>query len=272
MSAGVFANHAHVFPSSMNANGTVERLLRLLDSCGIERAVCFAPFPHQCDRVSIDGNAWLATELKAHSDRLVGFGTIDFRRPDRADQVRRAKSLGFFGLKLHPNAQHFAIMDDSAKEVYAAAEAESLFCTFHSGVHQSRLVDTRVLLFDEVAWTFPKLRFSMEHVGGYHFYEEALAVLFNHVPPPWAPGKSNVFAGLSSVFSQETNRFWYLDRGRLEELVKQVGAKQMIFGLDFPYNLETETKLGIDTIRSLGMTPEDTALVLGGNLKRELGV
>jgi len=127
-----------------------------------------------------------------------------------------------------------------------------------------------VLLFDEIAWKFPRLRFSLEHVGGYHFFSEALAVMFNHVPPPWKPGTNNVFAGLTSVFSRQTNRFWYLSRERLLELVAQVGARQLIFGLDFPYNGEAETKLGIDTIRGLCLSDEETRLILGGNLAREL--
>ena len=122
-----------------------------------------------------------------------------------------------------------------------------------------------------MAWGFPNLKFSMEHVGGYHFFEEALAVIFNHVPPPWEKGKCNVFAGLASVFTANHNRFWHLTDDRLKELHAQVGAKQLIFGLDFPYNLEEQTRTGLDTIRRL-FSPADQALILGGNLRRELSL
>jgi predicted TIM-barrel fold metal-dependent hydrolase len=128
-----------------------------------------------------------------------------------------------------------------------------------------------VLRFDEIAWNFPRLKFSMEHVGGYHFFHEALAVIFNHVPPPWETGVCNVFAGLASVFTQERNRFWYLSDERLKELAAQVGVRQLIFGLDFPYNTEPETMKGLETIRSL-FTPAEQEQILGGNLRRELGV
>jgi predicted TIM-barrel fold metal-dependent hydrolase len=261
-------NHAHVFPASMNAEGTIERLLTLLDACQIEQVVCFAPFPHQCD---FDPNAWLADELKKNS-RLLGFGTVDVRRDDLRDQVRRLRDMGFKGMKLHPNAQDFSILSPHIFKIYQAAEEMGMFITFHTGVHHARLKNSRVIDFDEVAWEFPKLKFSMEHVGGYHFFKEALAVLFNHVPPPWEKGESNVFAGLASIFTMPQLRFWHLTREQLLELVGQVGVDQMIFGLDFPYNKERETQNGIETIQSLGLSDVAVAKILGGNLKRALGL
>lgn len=270
MSMRVLANHAHVFPESINPNGTIPRLLRLMDACGIEQAVCFAPFPHQVQGKGIDPNAWLAHEIKG-SPRLLGFGTIDPTRADVRDHVIECAELGLRGLKLHPNAQRFDILSPRLFEVYDEAQKRKLFITFHTGVHQARLLETAVLRFDEIAWKFPQLRFSMEHVGGYHFFNEALAVIFNHVPPPWEKGQCNVFAGLASVFTPNHNRFWYLGDERLKELAAQVGVNQLIFGLDFPYNLENETSMGLETIRRL-FTPEQQDQILGGNLRRELGI
>lgn len=271
MSQPVFANHAHVFPASINPDGTIERLLKMLDSCDISQAVCFAPFAHQSEKEGIDPNQWLAQELRKHPDRLHGFGTVDVRRADVREQVRRARDLGMRGLKLHPNAQGFDMLSPRLFETYDAAQEHGLFITFHTGVHQSRLLQCSVLRFDEIAWNFPRLRYSMEHVGGYHFFHEALAVIFNHVPPPWEKGVCNVYAGLTSVFTPNYNRFWHLSDERLLELHAQVGVRQLIFGLDFPYNREAETKVGLSTIRRL-FNADDQAAILGGNLRRELGL
>lgn len=270
MSLRVLANHAHVFPESINPNGTLARLLQMMDACGIEQAVCFAPFPHQAQGRQIDPNTWLAHEIK-DNPRLFGFGTIDPTRADVRDHVKECYELGLRGLKLHPNAQRFDILSPRLFEVYDEAQKRNLFITFHSGVHQAKLLETAVLRFDEIAWAFPDLRFSMEHVGGYHFFNEALAVIFNHVPPPWEKGKCNVFAGLASVFTPDHNRFWYLSNERLKELAAQVGVQQLIFGLDFPYNLEKETNVALSTIRAL-FSPPEQELILGGNLRRELGL
>ena len=271
MSTRVLANHAHVFPPALNPNGTIDRLLRLLDECHIDGAVAFAPFPTP-DAPGGAHNQWLARELKSRP-RLLGFGTIDFARDDVRDQVHQAADLGFRGLKLHPNSQQFDILADRPLEAYAAAEELGLLITFHSGVHHYRIEHYNVLKFDEVAWRFPRLRFTLEHVGGYSFFEEALAVIFNNIPFPPIPGrKGHVFGGLTSVFTPNYNRFWYMSTERMTELLAQVGAAQLIFGLDFPYNLEQNTKMALNTINELPINDADRALILGGNLRAELGI
>jgi len=68
--------------------------LETLDACQLDQAVCFAPFPHQCEEAKVEPNSWLAEELKSQS-RLFAFGTVDVRRNDLSDQVRRIKELDF---------------------------------------------------------------------------------------------------------------------------------------------------------------------------------
>lgn len=271
MGVDIFAHHAHVFPAWVNPNGTIERLLLLLDNCGIARAVCFAPFSHQIAGSGLHHNQWLAAEL-AGRERLVGFGTLDFQRTDMKDQVRQAIDLGLKGLKLHPNIQEFDILCPKAMEVYAAAQEQDLLVTFHTGVHYARIKDYAVTKFDEVAHQFPNLRFTMEHMGGYHFFNEALAVLLNNYPPPWIKGTCKVFAGLTSVFTRHQLRFWYLRPEQIMEIILQTSVDQVIWGLDFPYNLERETKIAIETIGGLGISESDREKILGGNLRRELGL
>lgn len=272
MSISIFANHAHVFPESINPQGTIDRLLQMLDACGIDRAVCFAPFSHQMQAVQQEHNQWLAKEL-ADRDRLVGFGTLDLKRSDVRDQVRQIQDLGFRGIKMHPNAQEFDILGDAALEAYAAAEERGMFITFHSGVHHYRIADYNVLKFDEVAHRFPDLRFSLEHVGGYAFFYEAVGVISNNIPFPPVPGrKCRVYGGLTSIFTPHYNRLWYMSRERLLELFAQVGADQLIFGLDFPYNLEEGTRIALKTLEEIGLSESDRAKVLGGNLREVLSI
>jgi predicted TIM-barrel fold metal-dependent hydrolase len=266
----MLAHHAHVFPESINPDGTIDRLLRLMDACEIEQCVCFAPFPHQAKGTLDNTNEWLARSIQGNV-RFYGFGVIDPGRSDLSDQVKRIADLGFRGIKLHPNTQDFDVLSKPMFDVYAAAQEMKLFLTFHTGVHQSRLMKCALTKWDEIAWEFPELKFSMEHVGGYHFFNEALAVIFNHVPPPWDSKPCHVFAGLASIFCKDRNRFWYISDEQLRELAAQVGVRQLIFGLDFPYNLEAEARTAFDRLRNL-FNEEELAQILGGNLRRELGL
>jgi predicted TIM-barrel fold metal-dependent hydrolase len=266
----VFAHHAHVFPESANPGGTVERLLRLMDDCGVAGAVCFAPFALQIP--GTDPNRWVAERL-ARESRLRGFGTVDFTQNDLAAQVRQIRELGLLGIKLHPNTQKFDILSSEAMQVYAAAQEHKLFLSFHTGVHHYRLKFYNLLGFDEIAHSFPDLRFSLEHVGGYHFFGDALAVMFNNIPFPPIPGhRPRVHGGLVSVFNRKKLPFWHLTDQQICDAIAQVGAELFIFGLDFPYNQEEDTRLGMEVIRNLPITEEQKGMILGGNLRRELSL
>lgn len=276
MAIKVFANHAHVFPESLHPQGTIDRLLRMLDACGIDEAVCFAPFAYQIVGRGFHHNEWLAKELSTRP-RLQGFGTVDLRRQvDRRtirEQVRHARELGLRGLKMHPNAQEFDVLSPEAFEAYAAAQEQGLFVTFHTGVHAYRLKHYQVVKFDEVAEHFPDLRFSMEHMGGYSFFNEALAVIVNRIPFPPVPGRRcMVYGGLTSVFTPHYCRFWYMPRERMLEAVAQATPDQLIFGLDFPYNGEDNTRLALETLHGLNLPPDQLAKILGGNLRDALGL
>ncbi|NMB26141.1 MAG: amidohydrolase family protein [Firmicutes bacterium] len=255
----ILANHAHVFPEEVWSEGSLEELLRLMDACQIDQAVAFAPFADQVRKVGIEPNLWLADELRKH-DRIYGFGTIDLKAGGLAGQVETIAQLGFKGIKLHPAFQKFNILAEELHELYAAAEELGLLLCFHLGVHWHLIKDYHPLLCDELAHLYPRLKFTMEHVGGLSFFLDALAVLTNNLE------SKNVYAGITSVLNKDKNLLWYLGPERMELLAALIGSEQMIFGLDFPYNGIYETKETIDMIQGLDLSKEDKAKILGGNL------
>ena len=227
----IFANHAHLYPKELRAEGDLAHLMQMLDACEIDKAVAFAPFPLRfresalfCD---VNQNEWLSKQI-AHEDRLVGFGTVDVAEdaaPIR-DQVQRIADLGLRGIKLHPAAQEFAIDSEKAFAIYEAAERLGLFVSFHTGLHWHRIRDYQMLLFDEITYFFPDLYFSMEHVGGYSFFREALLVMCNNARNP------HVFAGLTSVEPDENGLCgpWSLTDTDIRTLLHQTGEDRTIFG------------------------------------------
>ena len=262
----IFANHAHVYPKELRPEGTPERLLQLMDNCGIARAVCFATFPErfkQANLASKNQNQWLAEEI-AGEERFVGFGTIDFDGLDLTAQTEEIAALGFKGIKIHPAVQEISVVGEKAREVYAAAEKLGLFVSFHTGLHWHRLRDYQPVLFDELNWDFPKLRFSMEHIGGYAFFREAMAVLANG---------ENGFAGWTSIQPGENGipGAWTLTDEELCTVIYQLGPARSIFGLDFPFKKEPEIQAAIERFSALPISDEAKKALFGGNLERVLG-
>lgn len=263
----IFANHAHVFPKQVKEHGDIDSLMRFMDDVGIDKAVAFAPFVNQtlAGGITENQNKWLASQIKGN-DRIVGFGTINFDN-NIEDEVKIIADLGFKGIKLHPPYQEFVIDGPEACRVYAAAQELGLFVSFHSGMHWHRLKDNRVLLLDEVAWNFPDLKFSMEHIGGYHFFKEALAVMCNN-----SRGHGDhVFAGWTTIRDRYGLSAWALTDEQLETVILQTGEDRSIFGLDFPYCKADDIRWDIERINRLNISDECKAKILGGTLKKVLG-
>lgn len=265
----IFANHAHVFPHADRPHGTVEQLASLMKECGIARVVVFAPFTQQVAKSGVSPNHWLADTINDRSD-MVGFGTIDIDEANVGKQADEIAALGFRGVKLHPAYQRFHVLDDRLNDFYSAAEELGLLLVFHTGVHWHRIRDYHPLLFDELAFHYPKLKFTMEHVGGASFFLDALAVLTNTTEK--TPEASNVFAGITSVLNRNHNILWYLTDEQIYQIISFVGVERMIFGLDFPYNGVRETAESIDRILGLDISDDEKSSILGGTLSRVLNL
>lgn len=264
----IFANHAHIFPKELRPEGSVDSLMHYLDECGIDKAVAFATFQDRFNDFAAgeNTNEWLAKQIKGN-DRLVGFGVIDFESGNLKEQVERIADLGFKGLKMHPPYQGFVIDGPEAFEVYGKAQELGLFISFHCGMHWHRLRDNNVLLFDEVAWNFPKLKFSLEHIGGYHFFRDALAVMCNNSRNK----EGGVYAGWTSVGNRkDRGDEWALTDEELETVIYQTDEDHSIFGLDFPYSKPIHIKTEIERIKRLDISEECKEKILGKTLKKIL--
>ena len=271
----IFANHAHIFPKGSKSNATLEDLKKLMYECEIEKAVCFATFKEQNTRVGEDANTnrWLAKTIK-NEPNFVGFGTVDFEIGNFTQQVDEIAAFGLKGIKIHPAYQEVKVNGKELYEVYEAAVKNNLFLSFHTGLHWHRLSDYHTLLWDEVASDFPELRFSMEHMGGYSFFNEALAVMNNNKRGEF----DTVFAGWTSIdmgedeFGNARCNAWSLTDEQLCTLIYQTGENRSIFGLDFPYNSAEKTTKSIDRIKNLQITETAKHAILGGTLRSVLGV
>lgn len=263
----IFANHAHIYPKQVREKGTVDALKRYLDECGIDKCVAFSTFPDilRSNGIELDQNKSLYDEIKGNHD-IVGFGTVD-PSGDTDAQLEQIAGYGFKGIKIHPQVQDLPLAGEKAFKIYKKCEELGLFISFHSGIHWNRMRDTAVVLFDEVAYNFQNLRFSMEHIGGYSFFNEALAVMVNNKRDGIQP---RVYAGWTSIAGEDDS--WSISDKRLYTLLKQTTDNNSIFGLDFPFKSVEYNKDAIKRIKELNIPEESKDKILGGNLANALGV
>jgi len=263
----IFANHAHVFPDNVRADGSIDSLLAFMDRCGIARTVCFAPHRHKViDLGYPEPNAWLA-EAIVDEPRLVGFACINPTSDDAVARLEQACTFGLSGCKLHPATDRYDVLDERAMDFYAAAEELGVLLDIHVGPHWYRIAHYHPLKFDEIAWAYPRLGMVLEHLGGLPFYHDVLAVLGNNLPLG-SPG--HLYGGITSILNRDLQKLWYLGIERVAEAIFILGEDMPIYGLDFPYNPADLVLEELALLRTLELSDQGLAKLFGGNLERAI--
>ena len=74
----------------------------------------------------------------------------------------------------------------------------------------------------------------MEHIGGYCYFNETMAVLINNARPGQA---LRVYGGFTTIFFHEgKHKLWYLSEQQRHDVIWLLGAEYVIYGIDYPYN------------------------------------
>jgi predicted TIM-barrel fold metal-dependent hydrolase len=267
----VTVSHCHVgsvgFGSKNSEAGTIPSLARIIEKCGVERAVVFAPFPEvglgwggRAAELFNDPNEWLLKEIR-HYPNLFGLATINPREPDAAERLRSLAMRGLVGAKVHPAVHGITINDPAIDGYFKVAEDLRLPIHIHTGVHGGFLRSYLPTLIDDVAQRHPELPIILDHVGGYALFHEALAVLHN-------PGNVNCYVGLTQCSGRDP--LYQLTSERVDVLLRTVGARRIIYGLDYPWNEDNLDALKCDLawVRSWQITDQEKNDILGGNIER----
>ena len=270
----MFISHCHVGVVGFGLErtnpeiGTLPALLKILDAAGVEGAVVFAPFPfpglgwpgEAAERFG-DPNWWLQEQLAQHP-RLAGFACINPGDPDAAERLKVAAGAGMAGAKIHPPVQRFTVNDPAIDSFFAAAEALGVPIHIHTGVHGGRLRTYMPLLLDDVCQAHPNLPIIMDHIGGYAFFDQALAVLHNN---------KNCYVGLTQCSGRDAR--YAVPPDRIDMLLRTVGPERIVYGFDYPWNTDNEQALKDDIawVESWRIPAADKELILGGNIRRLIG-
>lgn len=236
--------HAHFFPDAhakravanlgeyynleMHCDGTFSDLSQRAEKAGIEKLVVHST-ALKASQVEVINDS---TALRI-SENIAGFGTLHQNyEGDFEKEIRRIKSLGLKGIKLHPDFQGFYIDDKKMYPVYDIIRAEKLPILFHTGDINSPFSSPHRLakLLDD----FPGIIAIGAHLGGHHQWQEAEEYLYGR----------DVYIDTSSCHRS-------LSHEEIRRLIRKHDKEKIMFGTDYPietfeYCIENFFKLGLN--------------------------
>ena len=253
--------HTHAYPEKVAAkavqflndyygvhcqgDGTIGDLLDSAREAQVERVLvhAVATKPSQVENI----NDWIAAHL---SDTVIGFGTIHPEyEGDIAAEIRRVRSLGLRGLKLHPDFQEFFADDPSTDPIYREIEGK-MPVLIHAGDKNTDFSSPRRIA--HVLEKYPRLTVIAAHLGGYSEWEEA-----EH----WLIGRK--------LYIDTSSSLWAIPPERALSIIRRHGADRVLFGTDYPL---TRHKEELERFYRLGLTHEEQEKILYGNAARLLGL
>ena len=239
----IWDTHAHVGCDIDARRLSAAQVVERLDLVGAEKAVVFPMndprqgfcFHHPNDLV------WAA--YQRYPDRLIPFFRLNPNFPSREEYERRV-GQGFKGIKLHPRSQSFRISQPQAMEIYTWAEADGLPVLLHTGKGAASVVEEVRRVVD----AHPCLRLILGHSA------------LQELPECCAQCGSCDWI----LFDTST-----LERDQLRELLRRTDPRKIAYGSDIPFSHHAhELTLLLEVARVVGLSREDLALILGGNLRR----
>jgi uncharacterized protein len=226
----------------MSAAQCIERM----DEAGVDAAavMTIADLPG----INPEALELIAEACAQYAGRLYGFIRLHpwYREQSLELLAIAVNESGFRGLKLHPVSSLAHPSGDDTIALIRKAGELGVPTLFHCGDEPM----TTPLSIEPAAAACPDSVIILGHMGGYFHVDEAIEVAERH---------SNIIL--------ETSATPY--PAKIREAVERIGAARVVFGSDGPVSSPV---LERDKIMIAGLTPEDTALVLGQNAAQLLGV
>ena len=218
-----------------------ERLLRVMDEAGVDKAVCF-PVTYTNYRWA---TAEIAEAVRAYPDRLIGFTRVGDTM-DAPDILRWAvMELGMKGLKLHHGCDRIDPTGPNLHRIMVQAEELDIPVIFDCFGERARVV---IPLADRY-----RCPIVLGHMGGLwnvSWIDRCIEAARRH---------PHVYLETSSV----------LLFGKIEQAVEAIGSERILFGTDGP---PIHPRPEIEKIRCLHISEEEKANILGRNAARLLGL
>jgi aminocarboxymuconate-semialdehyde decarboxylase len=237
-----------------------------------------------------DVNDGIAKVVAAHPDRFVGIGSVPLQDPEMATRelVRCVNKLDFRGIEIGTNVNGMDLADRRLGLDKFFAKAESLgtvlflhpmgftqgermtehyFNNFIGNPLETTLAVSH-LIFAGVLERFPKLRFCAPHGGGY------MTMAHARMDHGWK-ARPDAQTFIKKKPSSYLKKFYFdtvtFSPELITGLVEQFGAKQVMMGSDYPFDMGDKDPVGL-VQRAPGINPEEKEKIMGGNAARLLNI
>ena len=246
----------HISPTPEGDNSiTIDELLRRMDRAGVDRAVTWLQPPYM--RTVAASNDYVRAAMRAHPDRILGFGWIDPRLGVSRAQESVSELLdgyGFYGVKLN-GAQNDYYVDDPDLSLPVIGQIARTGKPLALHVGADAYERTHPFRVGKIAALFPDLPILAVHMGGAAFADLSDAMI------EIAEAHRNITLVGSAVRARP-----------ILKAIRTLGARRVCFGSDTPFELMHVEVAKYRALLEGEVSETEQTEVMGGNIARLLGV
>lgn len=262
--------HTHIFPDKVAAaaipklaslihltpstNGTAKDLCRSMEEAGISISINLPPVTtvHQFESILRFTAELNETYSCVSGPKVLSFAGIHPDCSDINDKLRQIKSLGFPGIKIHPDYQGTCFNDIRYKRILYTASELDLICTTHTGddPYSPDKVHCTPEMILEVLHDVAPRKLVLAHMGSNDYYDQAEALLMGQ----------DVY--LDTAYSIKN-----MDPVQLVRMIRAHGAHRVLFGSDSPWTFQKED---VNILENLPLTQEEKEFISWRNAARLL--
>lgn len=262
--------HTHLFPDKLAAkaipklsetihqqpetDGTYRGLQKSMEKAGIAISVVLPPVTNVSQFSSVNRfAAQINEEFYKHPDHgILSFGGIHPASGNYKAELSEIKAMGFTGIKLHPDYQEMMFNDIRYKRLIDRACELGLVVVTHTGndPYSPDVVHCTVPMIVDVLEDVAPVNLVLAHMGNNQYYDEVEAELIGR----------DVY--LDTAYSIST-----VEPSRLLRMIRGHGADKVLFATDVPWSPQKED---VDTLKNLGLTDEELALISHQNAQKLL--
>ncbi|TAL51552.1 MAG: hypothetical protein EPN86_06455 [Nanoarchaeota archaeon] len=193
-------------------------------------------------------NGYILSAFNKRPKMIIPFFRLDPNLAWKKEALLRAKQ-GFRGIKLHPRAQNFSLVDPKAMRIYEFAEERNLPVLVHTGLGTEKIASHA----ERITRRFKDLKLILGHAG---FVD---------------------IEGVVGLLLRKPYLHVYLETSTLKiydlyDILRKIPANKIIFGSDIPYaDMQVGIEALIDVALMLGFSENDIQNMLYRNLAGCLG-